>query len=277
MAVHEPRLLQLDSVFVIDPTSDVRARLFQALSLENRIAKLGGVRFLPDGLVSLVNEDRRTDIVFISNKFPEDAVYRFINAAKRTRSGAGATFILLLEDAEAGPLEVQRRVEAGLDGFLVHPFTTQNVNRILELALTLHRQRAKNAAPPESQDVVLRDCIDTPELPASPPMEEQDIEKVRAELEEEDWHRRLHALERAVSLGVQAAPLMSQISMCLTDKRATCRIKARSALLAIGTEKAKELLQKYLGEHHFPLSADVADAELQVLDEIAANDSLKPR
>lgn len=81
------------------------------------------------------------DVIFISCRFDNEQVRPFIKQAKEMPAGADAAYVLVLETNDPGTAALATNVLTGADGFLIEPYSVDQLEEITVLAGKIKKER----------------------------------------------------------------------------------------------------------------------------------------
>lgn len=131
------------TALAIDPEIDSRMRLKQAtLTLP---------RFGNTLLFSSLQEASRQldhfaaiDIVFISDRVEETESRAFVEQGKQSIGGQDSAYVLVIDSNKNDSTTIAAQVMAGFDGFLVEPFSLEDLDNTTVLATKVKKDRGKS-------------------------------------------------------------------------------------------------------------------------------------
>lgn len=129
------------SAWVIDRDMDARMRLKQATNSVPTFGQVKLVNSLEDSQKGL-EQSPHVDVIFMSHRFGQDQITDFIRKAKSTKGGMDSAYILVLQTADQDSNTVAQNVLIGADGFLLEPYSVDNLVEITALADRVKRERS---------------------------------------------------------------------------------------------------------------------------------------
>jgi DNA-binding NarL/FixJ family response regulator len=126
---------------IIDSDIETRMRLKQATTA---VVDFGKVQQLGDAweAIAKLKGKERCDVVFISSRLGKEDTTNFIRDAKSTPQGQDAAYVLVLK-GEQDSGTVAHNVMLGADGFLVEPYSVDQLTEITALAARVRRERSQ--------------------------------------------------------------------------------------------------------------------------------------
>lgn len=127
---------------VIDSDTQARIRLksatqsvvqFQVVDLHDSI----------DEVLARLENSGHIDIIFISRRFSQREIDAFIERAKQTPGGQDSAYVIVLGTSKQDSQQVARNVLSGADGFLLEPFSVDNLAEITSLAARVKMERSQ--------------------------------------------------------------------------------------------------------------------------------------
>ena len=126
---------------IIDPDMPGRMRLKQATT---PIAEFGLVT--PMGNISeanaFLNGEKVTDVVFLSARLPQEQLSPFIQAAKQSKGGQDAAYVIVTKNAGDGARSIAEIMMLGGDGMLCEPYSVDSLLEITLLSAKVRKERA---------------------------------------------------------------------------------------------------------------------------------------
>lgn len=132
--------MKYDSL-VIDTDVSARNRLKQAMMSLIQFGSTAFVGTLKEAVDNLAN-NRKSDVVFISFRFPKEQITQFIKDAKLTKGGQDSAFVMILENAKQDSSSVAQNVLVGADGMLFEPFSVDSLVEITNVAARVRAERS---------------------------------------------------------------------------------------------------------------------------------------
>lgn len=127
----------------IEEDSGPRNRLKQAAAM---IPAFGMISFCKDirECNRELTDERPRDIIFLSNRAARDEIKVFVENAKETKAGMDTAYVLVLGTDDQDNSTVANAVLFGVDGFLLEPFSVDNLAVITELAQKVKSERSSD-------------------------------------------------------------------------------------------------------------------------------------
>lgn len=113
----------------------------QAVSV---IPRFGQIQFCKDikECTRELGDERTRDIIFLANRLGKDNIKTFVEAAKAMKAGEDTAYVLVLGTADQDNSTIANAVLYGVDGFLLEPFSVDNLAEITELAQKVKGERS---------------------------------------------------------------------------------------------------------------------------------------
>ncbi len=127
---------------IIDPDLDSRMRLKQAMSAVYNFGKTYQVINLDESLSRLKTGTETIDVIFVSYRFPQDEITKFIQQAKETKNGQDCAYVLVLKSKDQDSSTVAQNVMIGADGFLFEPYSVDVLLEMTQLAARVKVERS---------------------------------------------------------------------------------------------------------------------------------------
>ena len=126
----------------IDPELDGRLRFKQIARNSQMLANVFATNTLLEGLQRL-EAKKPYDIVYLASRFSLEIIGQFISTARRTAFGSRAVFVLVLERVSCDMTTLAEFALAGVDGFLVAPFSINSLteNAVISAKILAARER----------------------------------------------------------------------------------------------------------------------------------------
>jgi DNA-binding NarL/FixJ family response regulator len=118
---------------VIEPDTLKQAYLYQAIRAEPDFGKPNSFRNLESALKYL-RSSPPVDVVLISFEFTQYVINQFMLAAKESRGGKEAAYVLLASTNENSREHVALSMMEGMDGVLFSPFSVESVKEVVRVA-----------------------------------------------------------------------------------------------------------------------------------------------
>ena len=130
------------SALYIDPDLTGRLRFKQAARTTGMLGSLIAINTLLEGLERL--EARKSyDVIYLTSRFTTEIVANFVRAARRTAQGGRSVYMVVLERRECDATTLAGFALAGVDGFLVSPFSTESLSENVDIATRLVSVKAR--------------------------------------------------------------------------------------------------------------------------------------
>ena len=129
------------SAWVVDNDMEARMRLKQAT---NSVPTFGNVKLIgtmEEASRGLTNSNH-VDVVFVARRFGQEEITNFVKACKETQGGRDSAYVLVLKTDDQDSNTVAQNVLIGADGFLLEPYSVDNLVEITELAARVKQERS---------------------------------------------------------------------------------------------------------------------------------------
>lgn len=120
---------------VIEPKSEFRESIRNALQFENNVRRLHYSETLEQGLKCL-SQNERLDVIFLSHRFRQPTLCTFLEMAKKTAAGRDAAYIQTVPKSSLESAAISSILPDGIDGFLSEPFSISSTQETINLALS---------------------------------------------------------------------------------------------------------------------------------------------
>ena len=117
-------------------------RLKQATSPINEFGAVSPLGSFNEASAQL-NSDRITDVIFISSRFPQEQLSPFISAAKATKGGQDAAYVIVTKSAGDGARAIAEIMMIGGDGMLCEPYSVDTLLEITLLSARVKKERSE--------------------------------------------------------------------------------------------------------------------------------------
>lgn len=124
---------------IVDPDLDTRMRLKQCTTAVHQFGKVSQWGGLRDASTKLAND--ATDVCFLSYRFDQEEVSKFIRDGKASKGGQDTAYVLVLKSSDQQSSTVATNVLAGFDGFLFEPYSVDQLLELTSLAAKVRRER----------------------------------------------------------------------------------------------------------------------------------------
>lgn len=98
------------------------------------------------------------DLIFISERFEEEVTTDFVRRAKDMKGGQDSAFVLVLGSQTDQSQRIARSVLTGFDGFLMEPFSVNDLEGVVKLTQRIKKERS-SAREKRALELLLRDMI----------------------------------------------------------------------------------------------------------------------
>jgi len=95
-----------------------------------------------DETMRLLSAAGHVDIIFIAHRFEQDRTTEFIKKSKETQGGRDSAYVLVLKTDDQDSNTVAKNVLIGADGFLLEPYSVDNLVEITQLAARVKKERS---------------------------------------------------------------------------------------------------------------------------------------
>jgi len=140
------------NAIIVDPNLDSRMRLKQATAAVPQFGEVAQNSTLQEAIQRLDAFQQRCDVIFISYRFEQAEVAKFVAEAKKTKYGQDAAYVLVLKSKDQDNTTVAETMLQGVDGFLFEPYS---VDTMLEMTRLATRVRCEREAAREKLAVSL--------------------------------------------------------------------------------------------------------------------------
>lgn len=130
------------SALYIDPDLTGRLRFKQAARTTGMLGSLIAINTLLEGLERL-DARKSYDVIYLTSRFTTEIVANFIRSARRTAQGGRSVYMVVLERRECDATTLAGFALAGVDGFLVSPFSTESLSENVDIATRLVSVKAR--------------------------------------------------------------------------------------------------------------------------------------
>jgi response regulator RpfG family c-di-GMP phosphodiesterase len=124
---------------VVEPDLRKQAYLHQAIRAEPEFKKSKGFRNVESSLKYLRSSES-VDVVLISSEFTQYVINHFISAAKESRGGKEAAYVLCAPMDKDSREDVAASVIEGMDGVLFSPFSVHSVKEVARIAAQVKKK-----------------------------------------------------------------------------------------------------------------------------------------
>ncbi len=127
---------------IVDPDMPGRMRLKQATAPISEFGMVTPVGNINEASAFL-NGERLTDVVFLSARLPQEQISPFIQAAKATKGGQDAAYVIVRKNqGDGGNTSVAEIMMIGGDGMLCEPYSVDSLLEITLLSARVRKERA---------------------------------------------------------------------------------------------------------------------------------------
>ena len=131
--------MQFYNCLIIDPDSKSRMLLKQAMSVVVQFNESFSVKNERIAL-DLLKRDKKSDLIFISDKIDKSRIIKFIKEAKETNMGFLAGYILLCSKKNDAKSFANSLLD-GIDGILIEPYSIDSLQELSLLAAEVKSKR----------------------------------------------------------------------------------------------------------------------------------------
>lgn len=125
----------------IDNDIQARMRLKQATMSVPLFGKVVMCGTIYEGFAKMESTDLDIGVVFFSSKFPQDERADFVKRAKDLKSGRDSAYVVVMDTGNQNAAKIASSVMQGADGFLLEPFSVEQLVEITRLATRVKRER----------------------------------------------------------------------------------------------------------------------------------------
>ncbi|MCB0335675.1 MAG: hypothetical protein KDD62_05195 [Bdellovibrionales bacterium] len=129
------------SAVVIDNDMQARMRLKAATASVHNFGEVKLVNNFNECLAYL-GDRKHVDVVFLANRFSSEDQKKFIQKAKSLDGGQDSAYVIVMGTDSQDSQAVAQNVLIGADGFLLEPFSVDNLLEITRLAARVKRERS---------------------------------------------------------------------------------------------------------------------------------------
>lgn len=147
---------------ICDPDITSRVRLKTATTAVPRFGRIGHCGSLAEANEALMGQ-LPFNVVFVSNRIPQEEITDFIKKGRQTPQGEDAAFIVMLASTAQDSSTVAENVMIGADGFLFEPYSVDSLTEITMLAAKIKRDRCR-AREAAALTLVINDAINQVDL-----------------------------------------------------------------------------------------------------------------
>jgi len=176
---------------IVDSDINSRMKLKQATGQVPLFADIAHETSLEETLDTLQSGNLHCDVVFISHRFDQGDVKRFIEQAKEIKNGQDAAYILVMDKKPGSNAEVAEYLTNGFDGFLFEPYSVDSLTEITRLAAKVRTERTA-AREKVAITLLVTDLISQLDLVAFLKSSGYSVSKSQEKLK--DLEEKLHAL-----------------------------------------------------------------------------------
>jgi len=126
---------------IADPDLQTRMRLKQATASVVQFGEVIQIGHLNEA-VQRIGDGNRWDVIFISHRYTEEEVGRFISRAKETKGGQDTAFIQVMKSKDHQNAAIAQAMLRGADGFLFEPYSVDQLIEITDLSARIKRERS---------------------------------------------------------------------------------------------------------------------------------------
>lgn len=126
---------------IVDPDMPGRMRLKQATTPINEFGMVTPLGSTNEASTFFKGE-KLTDVVFLSERLPQDQIAPFIQMAKQTRGAQDAAYVIVKKDQGNDASAIAEVMMLGGDGLLCEPYSVDSLLEITLLSARVRRERA---------------------------------------------------------------------------------------------------------------------------------------
>ncbi len=129
------------TAWVVDNDMAARMRLKQATS---SVPTFGNVKLLNtlDETARSLESSGHVDVIFIARRFSQEEITRSVAKCKSTPGGRDSAYVIVLRTEDQDSNTVAQNVLLGADGFLLEPYSVDNLVEITRLAARVKQERS---------------------------------------------------------------------------------------------------------------------------------------
>ncbi len=124
----------------VDPDTSSRMRLKQATLAVPLFRDVGLFSHINEAFNKLEAAGSEYDVLFVSERLPENEVAHFVSQAKTFERSRDAAIVLLIAGSSATDSNAAQKLLEGFDGCLVEPYSVDALTEITRLAAVVKRR-----------------------------------------------------------------------------------------------------------------------------------------
>ena len=128
---------------IVDPDSDSRSRFKQALSEFSRFSAIESIESL-DGTLRRLALRGGIAAIFLSQRFNPTQLFEFLEQARLTPNGRECLYLLVIHSQIESKGTLGSKFMAGFNGFIVEPYSSEQIIGVLDLAAKLQNEARVN-------------------------------------------------------------------------------------------------------------------------------------
>ena len=128
---------------IVDPDSDSRARFKQALSEFSRFSAIESIDSF-EGTLRRLALRGGISAIFLSQRFNPTQMFEFLEQARLTPNGRECLYILVMHSQIESKGTLGSKFMAGFNGFIVEPYSSEQIIGVLDLAAKLQNEARVN-------------------------------------------------------------------------------------------------------------------------------------
>ena len=134
--------MALDAM-IINPLLESRMRFKQVGNSTGMFKHIQLVTTLQEGLARLEGP-QTCDVLYVSSRFDPRLITEFVKTGRSSPRGLDSAYLMVMGSIEGSSENIARSLATGIDGFLVEPFSVDNLQDSARLAQKLKRQRCES-------------------------------------------------------------------------------------------------------------------------------------
>lgn len=139
----ERLLVQKLRVLIIDGNDlDMRMRLKHSITSTAEFGECLHVASTREALSTIESADTATNIVFISYHFNAHAIKEFAGHARQIPKAQDSALVMILASGSTKETTLAESMMAGIDGFLLEPFSTDDLVKVTKLAGRVSKEKS---------------------------------------------------------------------------------------------------------------------------------------
>jgi CheY-like chemotaxis protein len=130
------------TTFTVDRNDvDMRMRLRHSISSAHEFGESVFVATLREALYKLAASRTPIDIIFLSYQFSKQEVVDFVTSAREHPASIDTAMVMILPSGSTHEALLAESLSAGIDGFLLEPFSTEDLIKVSQLAERVSKEK----------------------------------------------------------------------------------------------------------------------------------------